>query len=78
MEPMWTGDLDDDCTALWQGLMLRAEEMETGVWWWAVRDQASGEELASSNLPSAKSCQTGSEARQAAEEAAASFRNFPD
>jgi hypothetical protein len=25
---IWNGDLDDDCTALWAGLMLRAEWMD--------------------------------------------------
>ncbi|MDR6568809.1 hypothetical protein [Chitinophaga ginsengisegetis] len=38
-EPIiWTGDLSDDCTAKWAGLMLRAEWMEKNYWWWAVYD----------------------------------------
>lgn len=39
----WTGDLSNDCTALWAGLMLRAECMEEGYWWWAVYDMQKGE-----------------------------------
>ena len=35
---VWAGDLLDDCTAEWAGLMLRAEEMDKGYWWWAVYD----------------------------------------
>jgi hypothetical protein len=38
-EPIvWTGDLSDDCTSLWAGLMLRAEWMDEDYWWWAVYD----------------------------------------
>lgn len=42
-EPIiWTGDLDDDCTAIWAGLMLRAEWMDEDYWWWSVsEDKAS-------------------------------------
>jgi len=46
---IWTGDLDDDCTALWAGLMLRAEWMDGPHWWWAVSEIATGREIASSN-----------------------------
>ena len=46
---IWTGDLDDDCTARWAGLMLRAEWMDERDWWWAVSEIATGRELASSN-----------------------------
>jgi hypothetical protein len=35
---VWTGDLNDDCTALWNGLMLRAEWMDEDYWWWRVYD----------------------------------------
>jgi hypothetical protein len=38
-EPVrWHGDLKDDCTARWAGLMLRAEKMNDGDWWWCVYD----------------------------------------
>ena len=36
MSVVWTGDLEDDCTAYWHDLILRAERMEMGVWWWQV------------------------------------------
>jgi hypothetical protein len=35
---IWIGDLSDDCTANWAGLMLRAEWMNEDYWWWAVYD----------------------------------------
>lgn len=35
---VWKGDLTDDCTAEWAGLMLRAEQMGDNNWWWAVYD----------------------------------------
>lgn len=38
----WTGDLSDDCTATWAGLMLRAEQMDENYWWWAVYDMRKG------------------------------------
>jgi len=40
---IWTGDLADDCTALWAGLMLRAEWMDEDYWWWAVYDMENNE-----------------------------------
>jgi hypothetical protein len=39
----WTGDLSDDCTATWAGLMLRAEWMDEDYWWWAVYDMQKDE-----------------------------------
>jgi hypothetical protein len=43
-EPIiWKGDLSDDCTAEWAGLMLRAEWMEEDFWWWAVYDMQKNE-----------------------------------
>ena len=40
---VWTGDLSDDCTAKWSGLMLRAEWMDEDYWWWAVYDMQKDE-----------------------------------
>ena len=40
---VWTGDLSDDCIALWAGLMLRAECMDEHEWWWAVYDMQNNE-----------------------------------
>ncbi len=37
-QPQWEGDLEDDCSAEWAGLTLRAEEMEENYWWWCVYD----------------------------------------
>lgn len=42
-EIVWTGDLSDDCTAEWAGLMLRAEWMNEDYWWWAVYDMQKDE-----------------------------------
>ena len=40
LEPIvWTGDRSDDCTAVWAGLMLRAELMDENLWWWRVYDE---------------------------------------
>lgn len=66
---IWTGDLDDDCTAQWAGLMLRAEWMNDRDWWWAVSDVATGRELASSNDDQRKYT-SGTVARSAAERSA--------
>ena len=63
---IWTGDLDDDCTALWAGLMLRAEWMDGSIWWWAVSVIATGSEIESSNDSDAQ-CVSGSDARSLAE-----------
>ncbi|KKW92516.1 DUF7674 family protein [Sphingobium chungbukense] len=35
-EPLWEGDLSDDCTAELHGYMLRAEKMDDRQWWWAL------------------------------------------
>jgi hypothetical protein len=78
MDVKWTGNLDDDCTAYWHGLILRAEVMDEGIWWRAVTDQESREELSSSNLPSAIRCTSGAEARREAEQAASYFRESSD
>jgi len=39
----WKGNLSDDCTAEWSGLMLRAEWMDEDYWWWAVYDMQKNE-----------------------------------
>lgn len=62
----WTGVLDDDCTARWAGLMLRAERMESRHWWWAVSDLTTGGEIESSNDYNTR-CLSGSDARSLAE-----------
>ena len=73
---VWTGGLDDDCTARWAGLTLRAEWMNGVDWWWCVYDDASGEQLASSNSRHASNpCNSGDAARAAAEEFARAWLN---
>jgi len=50
-EPIiWTGDLSNDCTSKWAGLLLRAEWMDEDYWWWEVSDTENPEiEIDSSN-----------------------------
>ena len=64
----WFGDLNDDCTAEWAGLMLRAEQMDRKHWWWAVYDTATGEIITDSHASSV--AHSGEKARGAAESAA--------
>lgn len=68
----WTGDLQDDCSARWRGLLLRAEWMDGVAWWWAVSDIASNEEIDSSNNDAYFDIlfSSGDTARRAAERAA--------
>lgn len=72
----WTGDLDDDCTAMWCGLLLRAEWMDGTRWWWAVTDVVSGQEIDSSNNSGYFDVEftSGSAARHAAEKAAREYQ----
>lgn len=72
----WTGDLDDDCTAKWSGLLLRAEWMNGHRWWWAVTDAASCQEIDSSNNDAYIGFEftSGRVARAAAEKAAREYR----
>lgn len=65
----WYGDLESDCAAQWAGLTLRAEEMDTHSWWWAVYDNEKEIELASS-YDREKNYKTAFAARQAAENTA--------
>lgn len=71
----WIGDLRDDCTARWAGLILRAEEMEKKSWWWAVTDLSNGLEISSSN-ESKKIIEDGVSARFEAESAAKNYLNI--
>ena len=70
---VWHGDLDDDCTAEANGLMLRAEQMSRKHWWWAVYDnegKAGCDQLAASYDHEDGRARTGREARICAERAA--------
>lgn len=73
----WTGDLDDDCSAKWQGMLLRAEWMDEDRWWWAVFDLATQEEIDSSNRWASlgMTFDSGEAARLAAEAAAREHLN---
>jgi hypothetical protein len=72
---VWEGDLDDDCTARWEGLMLRAEAMSEDKdghgenWWWAVYDNE-GKKGSSEIAVCPLFTDTGRQARRAAERAA--------
>lgn len=73
----WYGNLDDDCCAKWWSphrwrLLLRAEwlngEGSEAIWWWAVYNMETGQQLDSSeNKPRIA---TGAEARKYAEASA--------
>lgn len=70
-EPIeWTGDLSDDCTAKWAGLMLRAESMNDNHWWWAVYDMQRDETTIDSSNEYNKSFVGGEIARKKAESVA--------
>ncbi len=72
---IWTGDLNDDCTAIWNGLILRAEWMEKKLWWWAVSvHDGQPDEIDSSNNYDTP-CIGGESARKFAEEVAIKYIN---
>lgn len=70
VRPEWMGDLDDDCTAYWAGLSLRAEEMDRRVWWWAVYDVEIGSIKVDSSSCHSAPCASGLDARRRAESSA--------
>jgi len=73
-EPIiWNGDLDDDCTALWAGLMLRAEWMDEAYWWWAVYDMQKNEVTIDSSHEYNTRCVSGEAARAKAEDVAKAY-----
>ena len=70
---IWNGDLNDDCTARWSGLMLRAEWMDEDYWWWCVYDMLDNEnQIESSNEYNEKFI-GGEKAREKAEEVAKNY-----
>jgi len=69
----WIGDLSDDCTAEWAGLMLRAEWMDDNYWWWAVYDMLNDEVAIDSSNNYNSRFVGGEIARQKAEEAARTY-----
>ena len=69
----WTGDLSDDCTAKWAGLMLRAEWMDENYWWWSVYDMLNDEVTIDSSNNYSDRFVEGQLARQKAEEIAKAY-----
>lgn len=70
---IWTGDLSDDCTANWAGLMLRAEWMEDDFWWWAVYDMTLNEMVVDSSNEYDVPFLSGEQARIKAESVARTY-----
>ena len=70
--PVWIGDMDDDCSSIWAGLLLRAELMDDDVWWWAVTDTETELEFDNSN-ETGLNPKSGESARKAAEAAARKY-----
>lgn len=68
---IWTGDLYDDCSAEWEGLVLRAERMDVRVWWWEVTD---GALVVDGSNERGKDEPCGSRARSVCEAAARAYR----
>ena len=73
---IWTGNLDDDCTAIWAGLMLRAEWMDKDYWWWAVYDLHNNEITIDSSNDYDVSFKSGEIARAYAEKIAKNYIGF--
>jgi len=69
----WKGDLSDDCTAEWFGLMLRAERMNANDWWWAVYDMQDAERTVDSSNEYDILFPTGNAARDKAETVATAY-----
>lgn len=71
---IWKGDLNDDCTAHWQGLVLRVEKMQRNLWWWVVYDSQSNIiDDSNSTHDQGIRYEDGNTARQAAENVAKTF-----
>lgn len=72
--PVWEGDLNDDCTARWMGLVLRASDINLSdceeKWAWGVAVRGGGGGRVGRGFKP-----TGPEARAAAEVAARKFLN---
>ncbi len=66
----WTGDLQDDCSAKFAGLVLRAEWMDNDLWWWCIYDMNNGGIQIDSSNNYNRRPNTGEVARKAAEHSA--------
>jgi len=67
----WRGDLSDDCSADWAGLLLRAEWMDEEWWWWCVYDMQDVNEVQIDSSNEYEESCIGSEAARAKAENAA-------
>ncbi|WP_299683359.1 hypothetical protein [uncultured Tenacibaculum sp.] len=73
-ELIWEGDLTDDCSAKWRGLLLRAEWMNQDFWWWSVYDLLNKEkQIDSSNNYYPETFKNGKLARSAAVQIAKNY-----
>ena len=72
----WNGDLKDDCTAKWSGLMLRAEWMDEDYWWWCVYDMLDNETQIDSSNEYNERIIEGEKAREKAEEIARNYLKY--
>ena len=73
-EPIiWNGDLNDDCTAKWAGLLLRAEWMDEDYWWWSVYDSLDNENQIDSSNEYNERFIGGKDSRDKAEEIARNY-----
>ena len=70
---IWKGDLNDDCTANWAGLMLRAECMDDDYWWWCVYDMLDDENQIDSSNEYDQKFIGGKASREKAEEIAKTY-----
>ena len=70
---IWKGDLKDDCTAEWAGLMLRAECMDENDWWWCVYDMLDEENQIDSSNEHEERITEGESAREKAEKIAKNY-----
>ena len=70
---IWNGDLKDDCTAKWSGLMLRAEWMDEDYWWWCVYDMLDNQNQIDSSNEYDEQFIGGEVARNKAEEIAKDY-----
>jgi hypothetical protein len=70
---IWEGDLNDDCTAKWSGLLLRAEWMDRNRWWWCVYDMMDNESQIDSSNEYKEQFTDGKVSRSKAEEVAKNY-----
>ena len=65
--------MNDDCTANWAGLMLRAEWMDEDYWWWSIYDMLEDENQIDSSNEYEQKFIGGKVSREKAEEIAKNY-----